>query len=266
MKSFTDQIGTTITLTHTPKRIISLVPSQTELLYDLGLESFLVGITKFCVHPYHLKSTQKIVGGTKKVHYEKIRLLQPDIIIANKEENTKEIIEELQKIAPVWTSDIKTIDDNKAMISEFGKLFNCRTEADNLNKKIDFALNDFMRFVADKPIKKTAYFIWKSPYMAAGSDNFINEMLTLNRFQNIYDNKGRYPEIELKKMRLEGDPDLVFLSSEPYPFKEEDAFEIGRFTHHAKTVFVDGEMFSWYGSRLLKAFEYFKKLHQRLGD
>lgn len=101
--------------------------------------------------------------------------------------------------------------------------------------------------------------------MVAGSDNFINEMLTLNNFQNIYANKGRYPEIEIKKMRLEGDPDLVFLSSEPYPFKEEDAFEIGRFTHHAKTVFVDGEMFSWYGSRILKAFEYFKQLHRRIG-
>src|SRR5690554_107772 len=122
MKSYTDQIGNTINLTTSPQRIISLVPSQTELLFDLGLENSIVGITKFCVHPYHFKSTKKIIGGTKKVHYEKIRLLQPDIIIANKEENTKEIIEELRKIAPVWTSHIKTIDDNKAMISEFGQL------------------------------------------------------------------------------------------------------------------------------------------------
>ena len=264
MKYYTDQIGNKIELKQTPKRIISIVPSQTELLFDLGLESDIVGITKFCVHPYHFKSTKTIVGGTKKVHYEKIRLLEPDIIIANKEENTQEIVEELRKIAPVWTSDIKNIDDNKVMISEFGQLFNCRTQADNLNQKIAFALKDFMRFMADKEVRKAAYFIWKNPYMVAGSDNFINEMLTLNKFLNIYENKERYPEIELRKMRLEGDPDLVFLSSEPFPFKEEDAFEIGRFTHHAKTVFVDGEMFSWYGSRILKAFDYFKKLHQRL--
>ena len=264
MKYYTDQIGNKIELEQPPKRIISIVPSQTELLFDLGLESDIVGITKFCVHPYHFKSTKTIVGGTKKVHYEKIRLLEPDIIIANKEENTQEIVEELRKIAPVWTSDIKNIDDNKAMISEFGQLFNCRTQADNLNQKIAFALKDFMRFMADKEVRKAAYFIWKNPYMVAGSDNFINEMLTLNKFLNIYENKERYPEIELRKMRLEGDPDLVFLSSEPFPFKEEDAFEIGRFTHHAKTVFVDGEMFSWYGSRILKAFDYFKKLHQRL--
>lgn len=265
MKYYTDQIGNKIEVEQTPKRIISIVPSQTELLFDLGLEADILGITKFCVHPYHFKSTKKIIGGTKKVHYEKIRLLEPDIIIANKEENTQEIVEELRKIAPVWTSDIKNIEDNMAMISEFGQLFSCRTEADNLNKKIVFALKDFMRFIADKEVRKVAYFIWKNPYMAVGSDNFINEMLTLNKFLNIYENKGRYPEIELRKMRLEGDPDLVFLSSEPYPFKEEDAFEIGRFTHHAKTVFVDGEMFSWYGSRILKAFDYFKKLHQRIG-
>src|SRR5690606_951728 len=186
MKSYTDQIGNTINLTISPQRIISLVPSQTELLFDLGLEADILGITKFCVHPYHFKSTKKIIGGTKKVHYEKIRLLTPDIIIANKEENTQEIVEELQKIAPVWTSDVKNIDDNMAMISEFGQLFNCRTEAENLDNKIVFALKDFMRFMADKKVQKAAYFIWKDPYMAVGSDNFINEMLTLNKFQNIY--------------------------------------------------------------------------------
>jgi ABC-type Fe3+-hydroxamate transport system substrate-binding protein len=101
--------------------------------------------------------------------------------------------------------------------------------------------------------------------MVAGNNTFINELLQLNRFENIYEEKeGRYPEIELKKIRLEGDPDYVFLSSEPFPFKDEHAFEIGRFTHHAKTVFVDGEMFSWYGSRLLKAFAYFKVLHTKI--
>jgi len=262
--TLTDQIGREITLPVSPRRIVSLVPSQTELLYDLGLEERIVGITKFCVHPYHFKSTKKIIGGTKKVHYEKIRLLEPDLIIANKEENTIEIVEELRKICPVWVTNIITVEDNFRMINDFGQLFNCRTEAQKWNDKLSFALNDFKIFVADKPVLKAAYFIWKNPYMVAGSDNYINEMLKINHFQNIYENKSRYPEIEIKRIRLEGDPDLVFLSSEPYPFKEEDAFEIGRFTHHAKTIFVDGEMFSWYGSRLLKALAYFRKLHEKL--
>lgn len=264
MKTLIDQIGTSHSFETAPKRIISLVPSQTELLYDLGLEDKIIGITKFCVHPYHFKSTKKMVGGTKKVHYEKIRLLNPDIIICNKEENTKEIVEKLSEICPVWVTNILTIEDNFQMITDFGQLFNCRTEAQKWNDKLAFGLQDFKSYIKDKPFKKAAYFIWKNPFMVAGSDNYINELLKLNHFTNIYLDKGRYPEIEIKKMRLEGDPDVVLLSSEPYPFKEEDAFEIGRFTHHAKTVFVDGEMFSWYGTRLLKAFSYFKQMHERL--
>jgi iron complex transport system substrate-binding protein len=265
-KSFVDQTGHTVTLAATPMRIISIVPSQTELLFDLGLEDRLVGITKFCVHPYHLKSTKTKVGGTKKVHYEKIRLLEPDIIIANKEENTQEIVEALREIAPVWTSDIMTVQDNLDMIAEFGKIFAVRTTAQQWIDKISYGLADFKNFMKDREVQKAAYFIWKNPYMAAGGDNFINEMLKLNKFTNIYESRGRYPEVIIQKMKIQGDPDVVFLSSEPYPFKEEDAFEIGRFTHHAKTVFVDGEMFSWYGSRLVKAFDYFKKLQLRMED
>lgn len=263
-KKLEDQIGTIHTFEITPKRIVSLVPSQTELLFDLGQESKIVGITKFCVHPFHFKSIKKIIGGTKKVHFEKIRLLHPDVIIANKEENTKEIVAELSKICPVWVTDIVTFEDNLKMISDFGKLLDCRTESQKWTDKIEFAYRDFQQFIKDKPTKKVAYFIWANPYMVAGNDTFINEMLKLNNFQNIYQDKGRYPEIEIKKMRLEGDPDCVFLSSEPFPFSDEHAFEIGRFTHHAKTVFVDGEMFSWYGTRLVKAFEYFKILHQKI--
>jgi ABC-type Fe3+-hydroxamate transport system substrate-binding protein len=263
-KILVDQLGTFHTFESCPKRIVSLVPSQTELLFELGLEAQIVGITKFCVHPFHFKSIKKIVGGTKQVNFDKIIALHPDIIICNKEENTLEMVEELRKICLVWVTDIRTIEDNFQMITDFGLLFNCRTEAQKWNDKLRFALTDFNSFVKEKPIQKAAYFIWKNPYMVAGSDNYINEILKLNHFQNIYENLGRYPEVEVKKIRLEGDPDVVFLSSEPYPFKEEDAFEIGRYTHHTKTVFVDGEMFSWYGSRLLKAFTYFKALHGKL--
>lgn len=265
MHTMRDQLGQLFEFEKVPVRIVSLVPSQTELLYDLGLEQQLVGITKFCVHPRHLKAVTTIVGGTKKVNVEKIRALNPDIVIANKEENTLDIVESLRSVCPVWVTDIKTIEDNFQMIADFGALFNRRTEAKKWIDKIAFGLDDFRRFVAQKPIKKAAYFIWKDPWMVAGADTFINEMLQLNRFENIYASHARYPEVELSKLRLDGDPDLIFLSSEPYPFKEEDAFEIGRFTHHAKTIFVDGEMFSWYGTRLHKAFGYFKKLHDRIG-
>lgn len=262
---FIDQIGIQHSFEITPSRIISLVPSQTELLYDLGLEESIVGITKFCVHPTHFKGIKTIVGGTKSVKTEKIKALQPDIIICNKEENTLEIVQELSQICPVWVTDIVSIDDNLQMIYDFGQLFNKRTEAQKWIGKINFAYQDFKQFINEKPVKKAAYFIWANPFMVAGNQTFINELLQLNHFENIYKSKEeRYPEIELKKIRLEGDPDYVFLSSEPFPFTDEHAFEIGRFTHHAKTVFVDGEMFSWYGSRLLKAFDYFKLLHSKI--
>lgn len=265
MVELTDQIGQTHKFDQLPKRIVSLVPSQTELLFDLGLEDQLVGITKFCVHPYHLRATKTKVGGTKKVHFEKIRALNPDIVIANKEENTEEIVRQLQEICPVWVTDIATLEDNNQMISDFGILFNRRIEARKWIGKIDFAFKDFQEFMKGRPTWKAAYFIWREPYMVAGNGTFINELLKLNHFDNIYASKpGRYPEIELKKMQLEGDPELIFLSSEPYPFKEEHAFEIGRFTHHGKTVFVDGEMFSWFGTRLAKAFDYFKKIQHRI--
>lgn len=259
-----DQLKRTLEFESTPKKIISLVPSQTELLYDLGLESHIVGITKFCVHPYHLKSTKTVVGGTKNIKIEKIKALNPDIILCNKEENTEAIVKACEDVCIVHISDIYNIEDCIELISQYGVLFNRRTEALKIANKIRFNLNDFKTFVKDKPVLKTAYFIWRDPWMVAANNTFINYLLDLNKFENIYKNLERYPEIELKKIRLQGDPELVFLSSEPYPFKDEHAFEIGRVSHHAKTVFVDGEYFSWYGSRLVKAFDYFKKLRNRL--
>lgn len=264
MLQLKDPLGTTFELEATPKRIISLVPSLTETLYDLGLEDRIVGITKFCVHPVHFKSTKKIVGGTKKVHYEKIRLLNPDFIIANKEENTEEMVVELRKICPVWVTDISTVEDVLKTITDFGLLFNCRMEARKWTDKIVYGFEEFKRFSKNLETKKAAYFIWKNPYMVAGTGTFIDELLQLNKFENCFKNQNRYPEVELEVLEKEHDPEVILLSSEPYPFSDADAFEIGRNTHHAKTIFVDGEMFSWYGTRLHQSFGYFKKIHGRL--
>ena len=259
-----DQIGNQLNFKAAPKRIISLVPSQTELLYDLGLEDQIVGITKFCVHPIHFKSTKQIVGGTKNIKIEKIKALNPDVILCNKEENTPEIVKACQAICSVHVSDIVTIDDCLALIDQYGQIFNKRTNAKKIKDKIQFQLNSFNTFINGEKVLKAAYFIWREPWMVAANHTFINHLLALNKYKNIYANLERYPEVEIKNIRLEGDPDIVFLSSEPYPFKDEHAFEIGRKTHHAKTIFVNGEYFSWYGSRLIKAFDYFIELRKRL--
>lgn len=264
MKTVTDQIGREITFKTPPKKIVSLVPSQTELLFDLALENELVGITKFCVHPYHLKSIKTIVGGTKKVKFDKIKALEPDLILCNKEENSYEFLQELEAIAPTYFSNVHSIEDTLNLIEDIGNICNRRTESKNLISKINFKLEDFKNFMEKKPQRKAAYFIWTNPWMVAGSETFIDEMMQLNKFTNIYGHMSRYPKVEIDRIRYEGDPDVVLLSSEPFPFEDKHAIEIGKYTNRTSTVFADGEMFSWFGSRMLVAFDYFKQLQIRL--
>ena len=258
MMEFYDQLQKKIYLPAVPKRIVSLVPSQTELLVDLGLEENIVGITKFCVHPQNLIKTKTIVGGTKKVNFDKIKKLQPDIIICNKEENTQEMVLELEKIAPVWVTDIRSIADCLEMILSFGIIFRKENKAENISRMIQEKLLDFQEFVSDKPIRKVAYLIWKNPYMAAGNHTFIQHLLEVNRFENVFSNKERYPEIAIDELKA---AQCILLSSEPYPFKEKHIEELQIYFPEKKILLVDGEYFSWYGSRLQYAFRYFKQLH-----
>ena len=256
-----DQLHRNITLNGIPKRIVSLVPSQTELLVDLGLEDAIVGITKFCVHPAHLKNEKIIVGGTKQVHFDKIKALQPDIILCNKEENAKEMIQELEKIATVHISDIYTIADALELIGLYGELFCKEEKANEIIKGIIEKKLEFDHFKENIPKKTVVYFIWKQPWMIAANNNFIDELLHLNGFENYYGRLERYPEVILDKLKPES-AEIVLLSTEPYPFKIEHIGEVKAYFPNAKILVVDGEMFSWSGSRLLKAFDYFKTLHQ----
>ncbi len=262
---FKDQLKREIHFTETPSRIISLVPSQTELLCDLGLETNIVGVTKFCVHPHHIKSDAAVVGGTKQIHIEKIKALKPDIILCNKEENTKAIVELCESICTVHISDIYDIDDSLGLIMQYGEIFDCTTKSELIANRIKTELESFKRdFIKDKPVLKVSYFIWKNPWMVAGSNTFINHLLQLNKFENIYSHKSRYPEITINNTKESKSVDVVMLSSEPFPFKEIHKKELQEFYPNATIVLVDGEMFSWYGSRLVKAFAYFKTLRLSL--
>ena len=253
-----DQLGRNFQLKETPKRIISLVPSQTELLVDLGLREQLVGITKFCVHPVELRKEVEIVGGTKEVKLEKIAQLQPDLILCNKEENTFDMVTLLEQIAPVHVSDISTIEESLALIKQYGEIFSVEENAKRLIAKIQAGLKDFQEFFNDKKPLKVAYFIWRKPWMVAGGDTFIDHLLQLNHFENIFAETPRYPEVDLHRL---AEADLVLLSSEPFPFQEKHMEELSEFVEPEKIKLIDGEFFSWYGSRLAKAFSYFKKWH-----
>jgi len=252
-----DQLNRKVLLNKNPKRIVSLVPSLTELLVYLGLENKIVGITKFCIHPSSLKKTKQIIGGTKKINIKKIIDLQPDLILCNKEENTKEIVESCEHISPVYVSDINTIEQLVHFVSTIGNIFTVSDKSAKLIETLKLQLFDFKNFVKSKPAIKTAYLIWKKPWMVAGDNCFINELLALNKFENAFLDKGRYPIVNDEELN---DLDLILLSSEPYPFKEKDVLELKKITK-SNIILVDGEFFSWYGSRLLKAFDYFKKLH-----
>lgn len=259
-----DQIGNVLELNTTPRRIISLVPSITELLMDLGLENKIVGVTKFCVHPNSIRKDKTIVGGTKTINLDKILALKPDIILCNKEENTKEIVDDCKRITDVHVSDIYTISDTLKVISEYGKIFSCEKKAKELILKIINWKNSFLEFVEYKKVKRVAYFIWKKPWMVAAENTFINHLLELNNFENIFKDKVRYPEINLTELKNSKNLDFIFLSSEPYPFKEKDIKNLQSDFKNVKIILVDGEYFSWYGSRLIKAFDYFKNLREEI--
>jgi ABC-type Fe3+-hydroxamate transport system substrate-binding protein len=254
LRTFTDQLENTITIPFPPKRIISLVPSQTELLFYLDLESRVIGMTKFCVHPSSWRKSKSIIGGNKNFNFELIQSLKPDLIIFNKEENYKEGIELLKSIAPVWMSDVSSLETALSMIGQIGLLTDTCSKADNLTSQIQ---SSFLEIEKLSPLR-ALYLIWSRPWMAAASGTFINDMITLSGLQNCLDDT-RYPEISEQRMQ-ELNPEVVLLSSEPYPFKQRHVDEIRSILPDAKIIFVDGELFSWYGSRMLKFPEYIKTL------
>lgn len=259
-KSFIDQLKREVTIDSPPKRIISLVPSQTELLYDLGLEEQVVGITKFCIHPEKWHKNKPRVGGTNMLHPEIIDELQPDLIIANKEENKQEQVETLMQKYPVWVSDVGSLEDALEMIMAVGEITNTIHKALAISKEIQ------SKFASVKPGKrplKTAYLIWRKPYMVAGGDTFINTVLKRMGLINVFERIGSYVRITDKEL-FNKFPELILLSSEPYPFKDSHIEELHAIVPSADIHLVDGEMFSWYGSRLLKTPEYLNKFLQEL--
>jgi ABC-type Fe3+-hydroxamate transport system substrate-binding protein len=250
---YIDQMQRTVEITSTVSRIVSLVPSQTELLVDLGLRDKLVGITKFCVHPAGLKKEVQLIGGTKNVKIDLVRSLNPDLVIGNKEENSQPDIEALESVLPTWMSDIFNLEDALEMIRKVGAITGTVEKASEIVSEIQ---TNFARLENLKSTGKTVlYLIWKNPYIAAGPNTFIDAMLSTLGFQNVMPEE-RYPEVKLEIVN----PDFIFLSSEPFPFKEKHIEELQKQFPQSTVVLVDGEYFSWYGSRLIGAPAYFEEL------
>ena len=239
-------------------KIISLVPSITEALFDLGLsENEIIGRTKFCIHPKDKIRNIEKIGGTKNLNLDKIKALQPDLIIANKEENVKEQVEELMKDFRVMLTNVESIEDNYYLLKNIGNIFGKQEKAQWYNIKIYEVLEKFKL-----PEKlKTAYLIWKNPYMTIGSGTFIHHVLEEIGFENLFKNRTRYPEISVEDLK---DAEVIMLSSEPFPFKENHIAELKSIFPDKKILIVDGEAFSCYGTHLAKCENYFQGLFQDL--
>ena len=256
---YSDQIGNKIVLAEPPTRIVSVVPSQTELLYDLGLDQEVACITKFCIHPDKWFRTKTRVGGTKNLDIEKIIGLKPDIIFANKEENNKDQILELQKYFPVWTSDINNLKSALEMINSIGAICNKTPEAKRIIETIEKNFQSLNKY----KYLNCVYLIWNKPIMTVGADTFISEMLDHAGFNNLMSALTRYPVLDEKD--LTGmKPSYLLLSSEPFPFKEEHIVHFQKLLPASTILKVDGEMFSWYGSRLMKSAGYFSELRSKI--
>lgn len=262
-KIYTDQMGNKVSIAFPPKRIISLVPSQTEFLYSLGLNHEVVGQTLFCIYPKAMHKSKPRIGGTKNLKLETIAQLQPDLIIANKEENEQKQIEYLQSRYPVWISDIQTLADAYKMMADIGEIVDKKLEASTIINSIQ---NSF-EVLNNLPVlknNKVAYFIWRKPYMVAANQTFINHLLEKLHLENVFKFKSsRYPEITVNDL-VETQPAYVLLSSEPYPFKQKHIEELQQILPNSRILLVDGELFSWYGSRLLHSGNYFKTLLESL--
>lgn len=265
MPVFSDQLGREVHIVDHPQRIVSLVPSITELICDLGCADALVGITKFCVHPDEVFRSRTRVGGTKDFKPEIIDSLSPHLIVANKEENPKIATLKLAEKYPVWISDVSDTASGLDLIRKLGDVMEQKEKAEDLASKTEAGLIRLSGASANANKPTALYLIWKNPYMAAGTDTFISSMLSNLGLQNALEawaEKGkRYPRMDEAQIG-ELAPDFIFLSTEPYPFRETDCQNL---EFHCKQFckLVDGEAFSWYGSRVLKSMDYLQNLaHQ----
>ena len=260
-QQITDDLGRTVRYESPPRRIISLCPSITETLLELGMDGRVVGRTRYCIHPANKRMGVQRIGGTKKLQFDEIDALEPDLIIAEREENNREDIERLEKKYPVYVADVVDFSSALRMLGRLGALCGEPLAAEQLNEKILLKFNDLEKL---KGLRRCAYLIWRKPWMAAGQGTYINSILKKCGLDNYFaDRPSRYPVLSVQDLQ-HSEIDLILLSSEPYPFHERHMDEIRVLQPRAEILLVDGEMFSWYGARMLRAADYLNELTESL--
>lgn len=240
-------------------RIVSLCPSLTELVFDLGRGGDLVGRTRFCVHPADGVSSVERVGGTKNPKVDRIIALTPDVVLLNEEENRREDAEALAAAGVrCHVSFPRDAGETAAMVRDIGAVLGRPAEAARIAADIERRVARVRDASRGAPPIRYAYLIWRGPWMVAAGDTFVDAMLALPGSVNVFaDRADRYPEVTPEEIAA-ADPDAVFLSSEPFPFQEKHRDELATATGLPvdRFHFVDGEMLTWHGSRTPAGVDY----------
>lgn len=247
---------------HGPVRIVSLVPSLTELLFALDLTEQLVGRTDFCIEPAGQVETVPVVGGTKTADMDKLLALKPTHVLVNIDETPKEVADQISAngISVVVTHPNKPAD-NLAMFGLFGSLF----QRQQLSAKLSVDLQGELMMTGGPP-RKVLYLIWKRPWMTVSQDTYIASMLKLFGMETLcHDAAIRYPEVTIDSNLL-ATADLILFSSEPFPFaaKHREAFARDFGADPSKLLAIDGKMVSWYGNRAIEGLHYLRDFTSQL--
>ena len=245
-------------------RIVCLVPSITELLFDLGLGEQVVGRTGFCVHPADQVKRVPKCGGTKDVKLDAVRELAPTHVIVNIDENTRETFDALRAFVPhVVVTHPNAPQDNLRLYALLGGVFGRQQAAKQLADRLQAELDEIAALPALPP-RRTLYLIWREPWMSISPDTYISRTLALVNWQTVPTTpQPRYPALDTEAL-AELDPELVLLSSEPYPFRDKHLDELRGLLPTADVRLIDGEMTSWYGSRSIRGLAYLRSMAQDL--
>ena len=262
-----DAVGTRHAPARREARIVSLVPSITELVCDLGLAAQLVGRTGFCVHPRELVRRIPKVGGTKDVDLDKLRALRATHVILNIDENRDEDARAIAGFVPelIVTHPLAPLD-NPALYRLIGGIFGREDEAETLCGEFEAAYAALQSAARGFPLDRVLYLIWKNPWMTVSRDTYVSRMLALVKWETVpADCADRYPKIELNSDVLDG-ARIVLLSSEPYLFREAHVAELRAdpLLAQKRIALVDGEMTAWYGSRAIEGLRYLRRFRERL--
>jgi len=254
-----DSSGVAVELERPPRRIVSLVPSLTETLCALGLADALVGITVYCVEPREVVAGKTRIGGEKNPDLEKIRRLEPDLVIANIEENLREHVEALRAWSiPVWVTYPRTVADGIGLITELGAVTGTEARAGEIVGEIQ-PLYDRVRSAASRrPPVPVFYPIWRAPYMTINRDTYIHDMLSVCGGRNVFaDRPERYPTVSLDEMAA-ARPAVILLPDEPFRFRRAHVADFAGYVEvpavrDGRIHLVDGKPFSWHGPRIAEA-------------